>query len=138
MSTSGLHSSQISLLTGERLAMVDGAPCEHEPEWAARAETLLHWFSTAHAAWLHRERDAGWTGWAAADAAATAHSAAWQPWTAVSDASEAPYVRWFCDALTNAAFNELDRHVLQVCDSVHGTHRFRTCIFPGSAAALEL
>ena len=37
----------------------------------------------------------------------------WQPWEAAVDASEAPHVRWFCGARTNAAFNEIDRHVLR-------------------------
>tara|TARA_B100000795_G_scaffold157373_1_gene118124 strand:- start:718 stop:1179 length:462 start_codon:yes stop_codon:yes gene_type:complete len=37
----------------------------------------------------------------------------WQPWEAAVDASEAPHVRWFCGAQTNAAFNEVDRQVLR-------------------------
>ena len=89
-------------------------PCECG-EWAARARAQLHWFSTAHAAWLRHSEGADWTGWEAVEAQQMMITApGWQPWSAVSDASEEPYVRWFCEALTNAAFNELDRHVLQV------------------------
>ena len=34
----------------------------------------------------------------------------WQPWSAASDTTDSPFIRWFIDALTNAAFNEMDRH----------------------------
>ena len=38
--------------------------------------------------------------------------ASWAPWESVQNASRAPFVRWFCGASTNAAFNEVDRHLL--------------------------
>ena len=89
-------------------------PCDCG-DWAARARAQLHWYSTEHAAWLRHSEGDDWTGWEALGAHAVIITApGWQPWTAVSDASEEPYVRWFCGALTNAAFNEIDRHVLQV------------------------
>ena len=36
------------------------------------------------------------------------------PWSHLMDDNEAPFVRWFCGAEVNAAFNEVDRHVLSV------------------------
>ena len=36
----------------------------------------------------------------------------WTPWHTALDDSEAPFYHWFKGALTNAAFNEVDRHVL--------------------------
>ena len=38
--------------------------------------------------------------------------ARWTPWDELVDCSEAPYFRWFAGAKTNAAFNAVDRHVL--------------------------
>ena len=85
-------------------------------DWNSRASKHLHWLSTTRTAWLHHEHSDTWTGWDADTAAAVdvTQPDGWQPWSTVCDDSEAPYVRWFCSALTNAAFNELDRHVLQV------------------------
>ena len=90
-------------------------------EWANRARRNIHWYSREHGAWLSRDTETGrWRGYDAGDASAIwladevdAHGA-WQPWISVSDHADAPCVRWFVDALTNAAFNELDRHILQV------------------------
>ena len=39
----------------------------------------------------------------------------WTPWRSAVDETEAPYVQWFAGGLTNAAFNEVDRHVLSGC-----------------------
>ena len=76
--------------------------------WAARE---LHWFHAERGAWLSQEPDGSWSGWSLDGSLATLD--AWQPWEAAVDASEAPHVRWFCGAMTNAAFNEVDRHVLR-------------------------
>ena len=35
----------------------------------------------------------------------------YREWSEVLDASEAPYYQWFKDGLTNACYNEVDRHV---------------------------
>ena len=80
--------------------------------WEALAACELHWFHQRRGAWLSRRADSSvWEGWATADASAATLDG-WQPWEAALDASEAPLVRWFCGGQTNAAFNELDRHVL--------------------------
>ena len=86
-------------------------------DWATRAALNVFWFKVGDDAWLRRPADdaaAPWAGWRATDASAIElESDAWQPWSSVCDYSEAPYVRWFAEALTNAAFNELDVHHLQ-------------------------
>ena len=81
-------------------------------EWESRACGTLHWYAPEHASWLCRRQEAHevWTGWNTNGAGI--HIAAWMPWQRVFDGSEAPFVRWFCGGLTNAAFNELDRHLL--------------------------
>ncbi|KAA1058357.1 AMP-binding protein [Azospirillum argentinense] len=84
---------------------------------AIAAETI-HWFDGAN--WLMREADGVWRGWDAATgepAGKAAERADWTPWTQAFDGSEAPFYRWFAGGLTNAAFNEVDRHVL----SGHGS-----------------
>eukprot|EP00966_Prymnesium_polylepis_P194384 4506479-Prymnesium_polylepis.1 len=90
--------------------------------WANVAATELHWFRREAGlpdAWLSRDRAAArnnsegeWRGWTA-DAASPIVLHTWRPWSDVLDASEAPFVRWFCGGLTNAALNECDRHVLR-------------------------
>jgi acrylyl-CoA reductase (NADPH)/3-hydroxypropionyl-CoA dehydratase/3-hydroxypropionyl-CoA synthetase len=78
------------------------------------ASGVLHWFAPQHQAWLTLGGDGRWTGWSLSDGAAlvTDLPAAWRPWrTAFSDA-DAPFYRWFEGGLTNACFNEVDRHVL--------------------------
>ncbi|MBP2311129.1 AMP-binding protein [Azospirillum soli] len=92
------------------------AACEADPgafHGAVAAETI-HWFDGA--SWLMRESDGVWRGWnAATGEPAERHD--WTPWAQAFDGSEAPFYRWFVGARTNAAFNEVDRHVL----SGHGS-----------------
>ena len=80
------------------------------------AAAELHWFvpdAGDAGAWLTRGDD-GWTGWEAATGAAVVPTlpADFAPWTTAFDDREPPHYRWFCGGLTNAAFNEVDRHVL--------------------------
>jgi acrylyl-CoA reductase (NADPH)/3-hydroxypropionyl-CoA dehydratase/3-hydroxypropionyl-CoA synthetase len=66
-------------------------------------------------AWLSFDEASGrWRGWCAATAAAVEADlgAAFEPWQQAFDASGAPHWRWFTGGATNAAFNEVDRHVL--------------------------
>lgn len=93
------------------------ATCDCSDEWAGRARRHLHWYHSGTHSWLSQNASStgGWQGWRADDATsvdAAAIPADWQPFTAVNDESEAPFVRWFCGAMTSAAFNELDRHAL--------------------------
>ncbi|MCW2237522.1 AMP-binding protein [Azospirillum canadense] len=87
------------------------AACEADPgafHGAIAAETI-HWFDGTH--WLMRDADGVWRGWNATTGEA-AERADWTPWTQAFDGSEAPFYRWFVGSRTNAAFNEVDRHVL--------------------------
>ncbi|MFO0227263.1 MAG: AMP-binding protein, partial [Gammaproteobacteria bacterium] len=78
----------------------------------------IHWFEPsvgAHGAWLSFDAAAGgWRGYDARSAAPVqpALAADYAPWRKAFDDAEAPFYRWFDGALTNACFNELDRHVL--------------------------
>jgi len=81
------------------------------------AAQRIHWFvpdQGSAGAWLTRDAAGAWTGWdAATGAPVTADVAAdFAPWTTAFDASNPPHWRWFTGGRTNAAFNEIDRHVL--------------------------
>ncbi len=75
------------------------------------AGETIHWLIDG--AWLSRD-GATWKGWDAATAAPVSRDlgADFAPWTKAFDNSDAPHYRWFAGAQTNAAFNEVDRHVL--------------------------
>lgn len=95
--------------TSEKAAMeVNDPAAEFWERWASRE---LHWYHATLGAWLSQSADGGWTGWTTEGSPTSLDS--WQPWAAAVDASEAPHVRWFCGAQTNAAFNEVDRQVLR-------------------------
>lgn len=82
------------------------------------AKREIHWFAPdvgMHGAWVTWSDDESrWTGYDARTGAPVVadHGASWQPWTRAFDDSEAPFYRWFSGGLTNACFNEVDRHVL--------------------------
>ncbi len=90
-------------------------PGAYHGEIAARE---IHWFEPTigtHGAWLGLDPVGGaWRGWDARNGAPVTADlpAAWRPWRRAFDDSEAPFYRWFDGALTNACFNEIDRHVL--------------------------
>ncbi len=77
----------------------------------------MHWFVGdvgPSGAWIAKGEDGHWGGWDAASAAPVSPDlpADFTPWTADFDGSNAPHWRWFVGGRTNAAFSELDRHVL--------------------------
>ena len=78
--------------------------------WREEGESSLHWFDADGRAWLYRPRGSQlWRGWAA-ERLEPIERAHWVPWPGgVCDESEAPFVRWYCGGLTNAAFNEVLR-----------------------------
>ena len=89
----------------------------------AIASREIHWWVPAGAdpaigpagAWLTFDNARGcWQGWCAATAApvTTALGQGFVPWERAFDASQPPHWRWFTGGLTNACFNEVDRHVL--------------------------
>ncbi len=77
----------------------------------------MHWFAAdvgAQGAWLAKGDDGRWYGWDAASALAVTPDlpADFAPWHTGFDGGAAPHWRWFVGGRTNAAFSELDRHVL--------------------------
>jgi len=76
------------------------------------ASRELHWFDGRD--WVRREEHGAWQGLGTGHEAtpSPAHEADWTPWTRAFDDSDAPFYRWFSGGLTNACFNEVDRHVL--------------------------
>lgn len=80
------------------------------------AAKTIHWFHPGEKAWLQQDKDGVWRGWRSADGDAVVLQGSdehtWTPWDIALDESQAPYYRWFGGGKTNAAFNEVDRHVL--------------------------
>ena len=82
------------------------------------ARRELHWFDAAlggHGAWITFTSDTGrWSGFDGRTGAPidVGHAADHEPWDRAFDDREAPFYRWFSGGLTNACFNEVDRHVL--------------------------
>ncbi|MFM7377555.1 MAG: AMP-binding protein, partial [Erythrobacter sp.] len=78
----------------------------------------MHWFVAEaggpSGAWLARGSDGGWHGWDADTGAPVSPvlPAGFTPWHTGFDGSNPPHWRWFVGGRTNAAFSELDRHVL--------------------------
>ncbi len=88
----------------------------HDPgafhgEIAARE---IHWFDPASRAWLSLHDDGVWRGFDATSGASVTADlpGSYRPWARAFDDRDAPFYRWFSGALTNACFNEVDRHVL--------------------------
>jgi acrylyl-CoA reductase (NADPH)/3-hydroxypropionyl-CoA dehydratase/3-hydroxypropionyl-CoA synthetase len=84
----------------------------------AIARRNCHWFVptvASEGAWLSFDEATGrWSGWDASTGTAITPLLGedFTPWKAAFDDSAAPIYRWFAGALTNACFNEVDRHVL--------------------------
>ncbi len=79
------------------------------------AKREIHWFHGDLNAWIVFDDAAqAWKGFHAKtgqEVACTLPSD-FAPWRTALDASDAPFYRWFSGGLTNACFNEVDRHVL--------------------------
>ncbi|MEM1232012.1 MAG: AMP-binding protein, partial [Pseudomonadota bacterium] len=80
------------------------------------AASELHWYCPEEQCWVTRAPESGdWSGYAIESGdrvAPPALTASWRPWQRAFDDRDAPFYRWFQGALTNACFNEVDRHVL--------------------------
>ncbi len=77
----------------------------------------IHWLVSTNdgtSAWLSRDAQGHWSGWdvVSGEAVTPDLPAGFMPWTTAFDASDPPHWRWFTGGRTNAAFNEVDRHVL--------------------------
>src|SRR3984957_7371498 len=81
----------------------------------AIAAREIHWFDPALDAWITwDDTEHAWTGYDARSLTpmCAPYGPDHTPWTRAFDADNAPFYRWFSGGLTNAAFNEVDRHVL--------------------------
>ena len=114
----------------ERSTTVRSNPVRNRADWEAQraaaaadpgrfhgdiARREIHWYDPALRAWLTWDDAAGaWTGWDASTGAPVRepYPAGWEPWRQAFDGSDPPFYRWFAGGLTNACFNEVDRHVL--------------------------
>jgi acrylyl-CoA reductase (NADPH)/3-hydroxypropionyl-CoA dehydratase/3-hydroxypropionyl-CoA synthetase len=82
------------------------------------ARRNLHWLVRElgeNGAWISFDAASGvWSGWDAVTAAPVNPLLPpdFEPWARAFNADEAPFFRWFDGGLTNAGFNEVDRHVL--------------------------
>ncbi len=80
------------------------------------AKRAIHWYDSRHGAWITFDEPAAcWTGWSAASGEQFAprdYDERHEPWDRAFDDDEPPHYGWFQGGLTNAAFNEVDRHVL--------------------------
>jgi acrylyl-CoA reductase (NADPH)/3-hydroxypropionyl-CoA dehydratase/3-hydroxypropionyl-CoA synthetase len=96
------------------------AACEASPGrfHGDRAKRVVHWLvehGAGRRAWVKWDDVSGlWRGWDARDGRAIDLdlTEAFEPWARAFNANEPPHWRWFEGGLTNAAFNEVDRHVL--------------------------
>ncbi len=93
------------------------AACAADPGafHGAIARRNAHWLERSINAWVTFDAARGaWTGFDATTGAPVTptFAADYAPWTTAFSAAEAPFYRWFDGAITNACFNEVDRHVL--------------------------
>jgi acrylyl-CoA reductase (NADPH)/3-hydroxypropionyl-CoA dehydratase/3-hydroxypropionyl-CoA synthetase len=94
--------------------------CQQDPGafHGAIAKREIHWYDAKvgmHGAWITwSDADNAWVGFDARTGAVVRadYPQSHAPWTTAFDDSEAPFYRWFDGGLTNACFNEVDRHVL--------------------------
>ena len=96
------------------------AACEDSPGLfhGDRAKRTIHWLARSPEgaqAWIAYSDDIGaWTGWDALSAAPVVWDLpeSFEPWSRAFNADDPPHFHWFEGGLTNAAFNEVDRHAL--------------------------
>lgn len=83
--------------------------------FAPIARGAIHWYDSSLRAWITWDEAANrWTGLDAATGAPVevSYGADHQPWAKAFSDDTPPFYRWFEGGLTNACFNEVDRHVL--------------------------
>ena len=98
-------------------AMRDAAVADPGALHGDIAARTLHWFvegAASAGSWLTKGADGRWSGWDAQTGAAVSPDlpSDFAPWKQAFDGSDAPHWRWFVGGRTNAAFSEVDRHVL--------------------------
>lgn len=92
----------------------DGHRSSSTADFASAARRNAFWFYPDQRAWLRCSvADGEWRGWAVQDAALFSGDVGdWVPWSEVLDDRDPPFFRWFAHGWTNAAFAEVDVHVL--------------------------
>ncbi|MGI1670039.1 MAG: AMP-binding protein [Neptuniibacter sp.] len=75
------------------------------------AAKTIHWFHPEKKVWFIQNSEENWHG-IDVDTGKETKLTEWTPWKSSFDDSDAPFYRWFSGGLTNAAFNEVDRHVI--------------------------
>lgn len=100
------------LLTAAAVAD-DRKECQNEPGkyHGDIAKRMLHWYHPTCRAWLTCT-DSTWKGWDEQGQPVALEDGSWCPWRVALDDGKAPFFEWFVGAKTSAAFNEVDRHVL--------------------------
>ena len=81
----------------------------------AIARSTIHWYDAELHAWIIWDAAAlRWTGFHASTGqpVEVQYGAEYQPWKRTFNADDPPFYHWFEGGLTNACFNELDRHVM--------------------------
>ena len=80
------------------------------------AKREIHWYDAAREAWVtFEDATVCWGGWSAATGEAVTMADRGEdhvPWRRAFDDDDPPFFGWFRGGLTNASFNEVDRHVL--------------------------
>ena len=84
---------------------------DFESSFAEQAAKSIHWYNSERKSWFHQNHSGKWQGWRCVDVGPISLEQ-WIPWDKVLDEDYKPCIKWFKGALTNAAFNEVDRHVL--------------------------
>lgn len=89
------------------------ATCISDPEsfFADQAVKSIHWYCKERKSWVQQDTSGRWQGWRCVDVGPISLEQ-WKPWEKILDDSAKPCYKWFEGGLTNAAFNEVDRHVL--------------------------
>jgi len=74
----------------------------------------IFWYHPGQKAWLRfSEPEGKWRGWSVDPVQKAGDLKDWTPWETLLDESDPPFYRWFQGGQTNAAFNEVDQHVLE-------------------------
>ncbi|ACF13514.1 AMP-dependent synthetase and ligase [Chloroherpeton thalassium ATCC 35110] len=79
------------------------------------AKREIHWFDKKLNAWItFSDEEKKWIGLDAetGESVQVNYPASFTPWKKTFDDAQAPFFRWFQKGLTNACFNEVDRHVM--------------------------
>ena len=81
--------------------------------FAMMAARELHWFDENSSMWLNQRDNGEWSGFCDSTGDyATPVTESYVPWTDTLDDSQSPCFRWYVGGMTNACFNEIDRHLL--------------------------